>query len=61
MLDARGIPTRVCPCCGHDLFTVQVSFDEDYEICGYLLNCECAYCHTKLTAPTPLDLIMESY
>lgn len=57
MLDARGIPTRVCLNCGGDLFTVQVSFDEDYEITGYLLNCECAYCQTKLTAPTPLDLI----
>jgi hypothetical protein len=55
-IDARGIPTRVCVTCGADLFTVQVSFDEDYEICGYLLDCECAYCHTKLTAPTPLDL-----
>ena len=32
-------------------------FDEDYEIIGYLLDCECAYCQTKLTAPTPLDLI----
>lgn len=57
ILDVRGIPTRVCINCGSDLFTVQVSFDEDYEISGYLLNCECAYCKTKLTAPTPLDLI----
>lgn len=57
MLDARGIPTRVCPNCSSDLFTVQVSFDEDYEISAYLLNAECAYCHTKVTAPTPLDLI----
>jgi len=55
-IDARGIPTRVCINCGSDLFTVQVCFDENYEISGYLLNCECAYCHTKLTAPTPLDL-----
>lgn len=57
-IDARGIPTRVCVTCGSDLFTVQVTFDEDYEICAYLLNCECAYCKTKLTAPTPLDLSM---
>jgi hypothetical protein len=57
MLDCRGIPTRVCVKCGSDLFTVQVQFDEDYEIIGYLLDCECAYCQTKLTAPTPLDLI----
>ena len=57
ILDARGIPTRTCPVCKSTLFTVQVSFDEDYEIAGYLLDCECAYCHTKLTAPTPLDLV----
>lgn len=57
ILDARGIPTRTCPVCNSTLFTVQVSFDEDYEIAGYLLDCECAYCHTKLTAPTPLDLL----
>ncbi len=57
ILDARGIPTRTCPVCNSTLFTVQVSFDEDYEIAGYLLDCECAYCHTKLTAPTPLDLV----
>lgn len=57
MLNVRGIPTRECPCCGSDLFTVQVSFDEEYNICGYLLDCECAYCHSKITAPTPLDLI----
>ena len=58
-LDARGIPTRVCPTCSGDLFNVQVSFDEDYEIAGYLLDCECAYCSTKLTAPTPLDLVSD--
>jgi len=57
MLDCRGIPTRVCVSCGSDIFTVQVQFDEDYEIASYLLNCKCAYCDTKLTAPTPLDLI----
>ena len=55
-IDARGIPTRVCPSCGSDLFTIQASFDEDYNICGYLLNAECAYCETKVTAPTPLDI-----
>jgi hypothetical protein len=61
MIDARGIPTRVCPFCGHDIFEVRVSFDDAYEICGYLLDCECASCHTKITAPTPLDLVEESY
>lgn len=59
-LDARGIPTRVCPSCNGDLFTVQVSFDEGYDVAGYLLDCECAYCHTKLTAPTPLDLVIDN-
>jgi uncharacterized lipoprotein NlpE involved in copper resistance len=57
MLDCRGIPTRECVNCGSSLFTVQVQFDESYEIVSYLLDCECAYCYTKLTAPTPLDLI----
>jgi len=55
-MDARGIPTRECPSCSSDLFTVQVKFDEDYEIGMYLLDAECAYCGTKITAPTPLDL-----
>lgn len=57
MLNTRGMPSRICLNCGSDLFTVQVSFDEEYNICGYLLNAECAYCKTKLTAPTPLDLL----
>jgi hypothetical protein len=57
MLDARGIPTRECPNCASTLFTVQVIFDEDYEIGMYLLNAECAMCHTLVTAPTPLDLV----
>jgi len=57
MLDARGIPTRACPNCGSTLFTIQASFDEDYEIAGYLLNAECSSCKTKITAPTPLDLL----
>lgn len=59
MLDARGIPTRECPSCASALFTIQATFDENYEISGYLLNAECAMCHTKLTAPTPLDLVHE--
>jgi hypothetical protein len=55
MLDARGIATRVCPSCGSTLFTVQVQFDEDYNVQGYLLNAKCAMCDTLLSAPTPLD------
>lgn len=57
MLDARGIPTRECPNCASELFTIQATFDENYEVALYLLNAECAMCHTKLTAPTPLDLV----
>lgn len=57
ILDARGIPTRECPSCASTLFTVNVVFDEDYEIGLYLLDAECSMCKTKLTAPTPLDLV----
>ncbi len=57
MINARGIATRVCVNCGSDLFTIQAFFDEEYEIAGYLIDCQCAYCNTLLTAPTPLDLI----
>ncbi len=57
MMNLRGIPTRICPNCGSAVFTVQAVFDEDYEIGLYLLDCECSSCNTKLTAPTPLDLI----
>lgn len=56
ILDARGIPTRECPSCASTLFTIQAVFDEDYEVGMYLLDAECAMCHTKVTAPTPLDL-----
>lgn len=56
MLNARGIPTSTCPSCSSKLFTIQAVFDDNYEIAMYLLNAECAFCHTKLTAPTPLDL-----
>lgn len=57
MLDARGIPTRECPSCASTLFTIQAVFDENYEVGMYLLDAECAMCHTKVTAPTPLDLV----
>ena len=54
-LDARGIPTNECPNCANRLFTVQVSFDDDYNVGSYFLDAECAMCGTLLTAPTPLD------
>ena len=57
MLDARGIPTRECPSCASTLFTIQAVFDENYEVGMYLLDAECAMCKTKVTAPTPLDLV----
>lgn len=55
-LDARGIPTRECPNCESDIFIVKVVFDEGYEISGYLLDAQCSFCGTLVTAPTPLDL-----
>ena len=54
-LDARGIPTAECPSCESTIFTAQISFDEDYNLAGYLLNAECAFCKTLVTLPTPLD------
>jgi len=57
MLDIRGIPTPVCPCCGSTLLRVTVMFDQEtYEISGYLLNdAQCMLCQCLITAPTPLD------
>ena len=56
MIDARGIPTRVCPECGEDTFTIHAVFDDAYEITFYHLDAECAFCGCLVTAPTPLDL-----
>ncbi len=61
MMDARGIPTRVCPVCGEDLLTINAVFDDAYEITFYHLDAECAICGTLITAPTPLDLPEESH
>lgn len=56
MINARGIPTSVCPECSFDLFKVVVKFDpKDYEIGLYLLDGECAKCGTLVTIPTPMD------
>ena len=60
MLDARGIPTAECPYCESNIFTIKAIFDEEYNIAMYLLDAECAICHTKLTAPTPLNLPQET-
>ena len=53
----RGLPSNFCYECGSTLFTIQAEFDDDFELSGYLMNAECAYCKSKLTAPTPLDKI----
>jgi uncharacterized Zn finger protein len=56
MINARGIPTCICPECSSDLFKVVVKFDpSDYEIGIYLLDGECAKCGTLVTIPTPMD------
>jgi len=56
MIDARGIPTCVCPNCGGILFEALVSFDpETYTIGMYHLDVRCNQCGTFATAPTPLD------
>ena len=57
MVNLRGIPTPVCPCCGSTLLMVTVQFDHDtYEISGYLLDdAQCVGCKCLITAPTPLD------
>jgi hypothetical protein len=54
-LDVRGLPTTECPSCDSNLITAQISFDDDYNVQGYLLNGKCAFCDTLVTLPTPLD------
>ena len=58
MVDLRGIPTPVCPCCGSSLLRLTVQFDPaTYEVGMYFLdNAECVDCGCLLTAPTPLDV-----
>jgi rRNA maturation protein Nop10 len=56
MLEARGMPTCLCPNCGSKFFNIVVQFDPtDYEIGMYFLDAECVKCGTLTTAPTPLD------
>lgn len=61
-IDARGIPSPVCPICGSALLRVTVQFDlETYEISSYFLDdAECIDCHSLITAPTPLDALSEN-
>lgn len=56
MIDARGIPTCVCPNCGGHLFKALVAFDEEtYTIGMYHLDMQCNSCGALATAPTPID------
>jgi len=60
-MDARGIPTCICPACGFDLLKVAVKIDpSDYELGVYMLDGECVKCGTLLTVATPLDKIKEN-
>jgi hypothetical protein len=60
MIDARGIPTAVCPNCYAKQFKIVVEFDPvDYEIGLYFLDGECSSCGTLVTVPTPLDILKE--
>lgn len=56
MIDARGIPTCICPNCGDKYFKALVAFDQDtYTIGMYHLDIQCNSCGALATAPTPLD------
>ena len=51
MIDARGIPTCVCPNCGDTLFRALVSFDpETYTVGTYHLDIQCNSCEALATA-----------
>lgn len=55
-MDARGIPTCLCPSCGNDIIRILAKFDpKDYEIGMYFLDGECSKCSTLVTVPTPID------
>ena len=56
-IDARGIPSAVCPMCGCGWFSVQIAFDDSYEISAYMLDAKCGDCGTLVTAPTPEDVV----
>lgn len=59
-MDARGIPTCICPNCGNDLFRALVRFDpQTYTVGMYHLDVQCDGCGTLATAPTPLDIPRE--
>jgi len=52
--DLRSVgPTHACTC-GCTVFNTYVQFD-DYEICWYALDVQCANCGNLLKAPCPID------
>ena len=57
-VDASGIPTHACPTCGCEVFKTLVSFAEG-EISWYTLQGYCYACHTKVTLPTPDDVVTD--
>jgi len=60
MIDARGIPTCICPECGGKLFHAVISFNpETYMIGMYHLDIQCNQCGALCTAPTPDDIPKE--
>ena len=55
-LDARGIPTAMCPSCGSTWLNVPVMFDaETYEIAAWGTEASCFACGALVTACTPVD------
>lgn len=59
-LDARGIPTHICPNCFHNMFRLVVTFD-DYVIGSYETTGQCVNCDALVTVPTELDRPEEAY
>lgn len=60
-LDARGIPTAECPCCGSSWLNVPVTFDgETYEIAAWGTEASCFGCGTLVTACTPVDSLSQT-
>lgn len=55
-IDARGIPTAICPLCGSDWFYVPVKFNlETYKISAWGTDGYCYACSSKVTVVTPVD------
>jgi hypothetical protein len=60
MIDARGIPTAICPECGNDEFSITVKFNKVlYFIENYSLEGQCIKCRTQISCPIPINNIKE--